>query len=193
MKTDKPSYPSQKILGKLYRECKNFQQSMNFHPPRRTGHVDPRFLAQGFEEYVESARETLAEYTEHIENVLNLYGIQTEEELMSGCFYKLQKKLGRERQQVGSLIFNRLCTKILKARVSDAEERQRPRKHFESGGLWPKGALLYMTKIKRFHVVHEPNENFLKYGVSYNVGNGLYWVFTATKRALSFQQKRTFI
>ena len=31
---------------------------------------------------------------------------------------------------------------------------------------WLKGALLYMTKIKRFYVVHEPNENFLKYGVS---------------------------
>jgi hypothetical protein len=27
-------------------------------------------------------------------------------------------------------------------------------------GHWPKGALLYMTKIKRFYVVHEPNENF---------------------------------
>ena len=27
-------------------------------------------------------------------------------------------------------------------------------------GHWPKGALLYMTKIKRFYVAHEPNENF---------------------------------
>ena len=27
-------------------------------------------------------------------------------------------------------------------------------------GHWPKGALLYMIKIKRFYVVHEPNENF---------------------------------
>lgn len=101
MKSDKPSYPSQKILGKLYRECRNFQESMNFRPPRKTGHVDPSFLTQGFEEYLESAHETLVDYAEHIENMLNLYGIQTEEELMSGCFYKLQKKLGRERQQVG--------------------------------------------------------------------------------------------
>jgi hypothetical protein len=44
---------------------------------------------------------------------------------------------------------------------------QRPRKHFESGGaLAKKGAVLYMIKIKRFYVVHEPNENFWKYGVS---------------------------
>jgi hypothetical protein len=33
-------------------------------------------------------------------------------------------------------------------------------------GHWPKGALLYMTKMKRFHFVHEPNENFWKYGIS---------------------------
>ena len=32
-------------------------------------------------------------------------------------------------------------------------------------GHWAKGTLLYMTKIKRFYVVHEPNETFLKYGV----------------------------
>ena len=29
-----------------------------------------------------------------------------------------------------------------------------------------KGALLYMTKIKRFYAVHEPNENLWKYEVS---------------------------
>jgi hypothetical protein len=27
-------------------------------------------------------------------------------------------------------------------------------------GHWPKGALLYVTKIKRFYVVHEPKEKF---------------------------------
>jgi hypothetical protein len=43
--------------------------------------------------------------------------------------------------------------------------RQRPRKHFESGGALAKRGLLYMTKIKRFYIVHEPNENFWKYGV----------------------------
>jgi hypothetical protein len=42
-------------------------------------------------------------------------------------------------------------------------------------GHWPKGALLrYMTKIKRFQ---------------YDVGNGLYRVFTTAKRAFSFQKK----
>jgi hypothetical protein len=33
-------------------------------------------------------------------------------------------------------------------------------------GNWPKGVLLYMTKTKRFYIVHEPNKFFGKYGVS---------------------------
>jgi hypothetical protein len=50
-----------------------------------------------------------------------------------------------------------------------------------------------MTRIKRFYDVHEPNENFFKYGVSITSGNGLYRVFTTAKRAFSFQKKRAFI
>jgi hypothetical protein len=50
-----------------------------------------------------------------------------------------------------------------------------------------------MIKIKRFYVVHEPNENFLKIWSPYNVGNVLYRVFTTAKRALSFwPPKRAF-
>ena len=72
--------------------------------------------------------------------------------------------------------------------------RQRPWKHFESGGALTKRGTFVYTRIKRFYEVNEPNENCLKYGVSiYNVGNGLYRVFTTAKRAFSFQKKRAFI
>jgi hypothetical protein len=54
---------------------------------------------------------------------------------------------------------------------------------------WPKGALLYMIKIERFYVVHEPNKIFLKIWNLYNVENGLYRVFTTAKKALPFQQE----
>jgi hypothetical protein len=53
-------------------------------------------------------------------------------------------------------------------------------------GHWPKVAFLYMTKIKRFYVVYEPNENF----ENMESPQSLY---TPAKRALSFQQKRAFI
>jgi hypothetical protein len=59
-------------------------------------------------------------------------------------------------------------------------------------GHWPKWALLYMIKIKRFYVVRAERK-CLKIWSLYDVGNGLYRVFTAAKKALSFQQKRAFI
>jgi hypothetical protein len=46
-------------------------------------------------------------------------------------------------------------------------------------GHWPKGALSYMTKIKRFYVVHEPNE-ILKIWSLHNVRNGLYYCKKST-------------
>jgi hypothetical protein len=46
---------------------------------------------------------------------------------------------------------------------------QKPRKHFESGGAyWPKGALLYMFKIKRFYVGSRAERKFLKIWSSFN-------------------------
>jgi hypothetical protein len=71
---------------------------------------------------------------------------------------------------------------------------QRPRKHLESGG---RGAL-----AQRGTFVYDQNQTILcrsrgrkclKIWNLYNIGNGLYRVFTTAKRALSFQQKRAFI
>jgi hypothetical protein len=56
-------------------------------------------------------------------------------------------------------------------------------------GHCPKGALLYMIKIERFYVVHEPNKKFLKIWSLYNVENGLYRVFTTAKKGTFFPAK----
>jgi hypothetical protein len=58
-----------------------------------------------------------------------------------------------------------------------------------------KVALLYRTKIKRFYVVHEPNENFWKYGVSIMSEMAFTeflllqkWHFLSSKRGRSFMK-----
>ena len=70
---------------------------------------------------------------------------------------------------------------------------QRPRKHFErEGALAKRGTFVYdhnQTILCRSLA----ERKFLKIWNLYNVGNGLYRVFTTAKRALSFQQKRAFI
>ena len=62
------------------------------------------------------------------------------------------------------------------------KNNQRPRKHFESVRALSNYFMSFTSKTK-----------ILKKRNLYNVGNGLYRVFTRAKRALSFQQKRAFI
>jgi hypothetical protein len=56
-------------------------------------------------------------------------------------------------------------------------------------GHWPKGALLYMTKIKRFYDVHEPNENFWKYGVSITSEMAFTESLPPAKKVIFFPEK----
>jgi hypothetical protein len=70
---------------------------------------------------------------------------------------------------------------------------QRPGKHFESGGaLTKRGTFVYDHK-QTILCRSRAERKFLKTWSLYNVGNGLYRVFTIAKRELSFLQKRAFI
>ena len=70
---------------------------------------------------------------------------------------------------------------------------QRPRKHFESEGALAKRGTFVYDQNQTILCRSQAERKFLKIWNLYNVGNGLYRVFTTAKRALSFQQKRAFI
>ena len=70
---------------------------------------------------------------------------------------------------------------------------QRPRKHFESGGALAKRGTFVYDQNETISFRSRAGRKFLKIWSLYNVGNGIYRVFTTAKRALSFQQKRAFI
>ena len=69
MKSDKPSYTSDKVLGKLYRECRVFKDSIARDIPQKKPHVDSGFLVPGFQQYQEEARETYEEYSNQVEHI----------------------------------------------------------------------------------------------------------------------------
>ena len=103
MKTDKPSYPSEKILGKLYRRCKKFQDSASEkHSPRMS--VDESFLLQGHDRYVEEARKMYQEYQDKMQSLKRLYGIETEAEIFTGCFLKLRNRLRKEKTEIAEIV-----------------------------------------------------------------------------------------
>jgi predicted RNA-binding protein YlxR (DUF448 family) len=70
---------------------------------------------------------------------------------------------------------------------------QRPQKHFESGGVLAKRGTFVYVQNQTILCRSRAERKFLKIQSLHNVGNGLYRVFTAAKRALSFRQKRAFI
>jgi hypothetical protein len=72
-------------------------------------------------------------------------------------------------------------------------QQQRPRKHFESGGALAKRGTFVYDQNQMILCRSRAERKFFKIWSLYDVGNGLYRVFTAAKKALSFQQKRAFI
>lgn len=111
MKSDKPSYPSDKVLGKLYRECRAFKDSIARDVPLKKPHIVPYLLVPNFQKYQEEAKELYEEYSSQLITLMNLYGIETEAELLSGCFLKLHSRLGREKVEIAEIV-SRIMTKI---------------------------------------------------------------------------------
>ena len=104
MKTDKPNYPSQKVLGKLYRECRSFKETIEGGPRTHVPCLDHSLLVPGFQQYVEAAREIYEEYTEQLKTIMNLYGIESEAELLTGCYRRLSNRLGREKADIADVV-----------------------------------------------------------------------------------------
>lgn len=111
MKSDKPSYPSDKVLGKLYRECRAFKDSIGREVPRKKPHIDSALLVPHFQRYQDEAKELYEEYSNQLQTLMNLYGIETEAELLSGCFLKVHSRLGREKVEIADLV-GQILTKI---------------------------------------------------------------------------------
>ncbi|CAD7695531.1 unnamed protein product [Ostreobium quekettii] len=96
MKTRKPSYPSDKVLGKMFRECNKY---MNITRPGSWWGSDSGvelhegFYKKGFEEFEEDARTLRKEYNNSLHRAMKMYGVRTEGEFMSGYIEKLHEKV----------------------------------------------------------------------------------------------------
>ena len=103
MKRDKPSYPSDKVLGKLYRRCRKFQDaaSEKFDQKMR---IDKSLLLQGNDRYIEEARESYQQYRDKMQVLMSLYGIESEAEVFTGCFLKLRNRLSKEKTEIAGIV-----------------------------------------------------------------------------------------
>lgn len=103
MKSDRPSYPSDKLLGKLYRRCRKFKDTASERHSQKM-RVDKSFLLPGHDKYIEEARELYQRYRDRMEALMSVYGIETEAEVFTGCFLKLRNRLRKEKTQIAEIV-----------------------------------------------------------------------------------------
>ena len=108
MKQDKPTYPSEKVLGRMYRECTKFLNICSIHRIHFTS-VDAAldrsmFVIDGMEPFLEDARKLRRQYNGALRALMSMYGVRTEGELMSGFVERVHDKIGKEAYDVTSLL-----------------------------------------------------------------------------------------
>ncbi|KAK2631925.1 hypothetical protein EUGRSUZ_L02260 [Eucalyptus grandis] len=100
-KPDKSSYPSNNVIGKLFREVKELAYASSsirkFTLEMARQSYDPEMEVDGFEEYVDDAFYHKGNYDYKLGNMMEYYGINTEAEILSGCIMKMSKSFTKRR------------------------------------------------------------------------------------------------
>ncbi|KAK2989891.1 hypothetical protein RJ640_019474 [Escallonia rubra] len=100
-KSDRTTYESQCVIGKLFREVKDI-------PPRTSSiksftrevarhSYDPDMEVDDFQDYVDHAFDCKSLYDYKLGNLMDYYGIKTEAEILSGSIMKMSKSFDRRK------------------------------------------------------------------------------------------------
>ncbi|XP_048319250.2 probable RNA-dependent RNA polymerase 1 isoform X1 [Ziziphus jujuba] len=100
-KLDKPTYESQNVIGKLYREVKDIaphtSSIKSFTYKVATDSYDHDMEVDGFEDYIDDAFYYKGNYDYKLGNLLDYYGIKTEAEIISGNIMRMKKPFSKRR------------------------------------------------------------------------------------------------
>ncbi|XP_022775726.1 probable RNA-dependent RNA polymerase 1 [Durio zibethinus] len=101
-KPEKITYESQSVIGKLYREVKRISTGVSTGVRHFTKEVaeqtyDSDLEVDGFLAYVNDAFHHKSVYDNKLANLMRLYGIKTEAEMISGCIKNMSKSFNRRR------------------------------------------------------------------------------------------------
>ncbi|TXG71399.1 hypothetical protein EZV62_006334 [Acer yangbiense] len=100
-KENRPTYESQSVLGKLYREVKDIAPPTaaikSFTREVAILSYDPAMEVEGFEKYIDKAFYYKTQYDNKLGNLMDHYGINTEAEIISGCIMKMARFFDRKR------------------------------------------------------------------------------------------------
>ena len=140
MKSDKPSYPSEKVIGKLFRRCRKFKDATSEKYDQKL-RLDKSFLLPGNDSFVKNAKEVYHWYRDKMESLMRLYGIETEAEIITGCFMKLRNRLRKEKTEIAELVGKELF-------AIRSYLRREFFREFRSDGQWLKGEVLIWDEMR---------------------------------------------
>ncbi|XP_030958897.1 probable RNA-dependent RNA polymerase 1 [Quercus lobata] len=100
-KSDKRTYKSERVIGKLFREVKDLASLTSPMTPF-TSEVakqcyDPDMEVDGFKDYISDAFYYKREYDRKLVSLMDYYGIETEAEILSGHILTMSKSFGKRR------------------------------------------------------------------------------------------------
>ncbi|PIA33208.1 hypothetical protein AQUCO_04200156v1, partial [Aquilegia coerulea] len=93
-KLDKPTYESERVIGKLFREVKDIPQTScirSFTREVAMQSYDPDMEVDGFKNFLDDAQYYKGEYDFKLGNLMDYYEIETEAEILCGSIMKLKK------------------------------------------------------------------------------------------------------
>jgi RNA-dependent RNA polymerase len=100
-KHDKPTYESQSVIGKLFRQVKDIASCISPINPftREVAKqcYDPNMEVYGFKDYISDAFYYKSEYDSKLGNLMKYYGIEAETEILNGNIFKMSKFLNKKR------------------------------------------------------------------------------------------------
>ncbi|KAI9259434.1 RNA dependent RNA polymerase-domain-containing protein [Phascolomyces articulosus] len=91
-KPDKESYPSDKVLGRMFRYINSTDYEKYREVLLDEFTYDARLWLDGMAEYIAEAREIQSRYNRDVWALMNQYGVYTEAELVSGYVMEWKKK-----------------------------------------------------------------------------------------------------
>ncbi|XP_061173523.1 uncharacterized protein LOC133182687 [Saccostrea echinata] len=122
-KADKPQYMSNKILGKLFRQCRALEQAQTRRQHRqkiiKSVRADGDLILDGWQKYEEDAVVTRNNYNMKLRQLLTLYGIENETEAISGIIRRLNPQKGclnNEKYEIGQIVKAKMSVVIRKTR-----------------------------------------------------------------------------
>ncbi|XP_013585196.1 PREDICTED: RNA-dependent RNA polymerase 1 [Brassica oleracea var. oleracea] len=127
-KPDKPTYESNNVIGKLFREVKERAPPLisikSFTLDVASKAYDKDMEVNGFEEYIDDAFFHKGNYDYKLGNLMDYYGIKTEAEILSGGIMRMSKSFTKRRdaESIGRAVRSLRKEALSWFNASDEEE-----------------------------------------------------------------------